>query len=89
MDNKVFDNVTLLKNKILERIFIPMRGACTEGLGETYNEGIHNACSTRNTVRRVKARIKVRQIRSEYEGDEKSVYFIQKYGKAQLGGSTA
>ena len=70
--------MTLLKNKILERIFIPTREARTEGLAETHNEGIHNVCSSRNIVRRVKGRIIVGQISSEHEGDEKIVYLIQK-----------
>jgi hypothetical protein len=47
-------------------------------MGETHNEGIQNACCSRNIFRRVKARIIVGQIRSEHEGDEKSVYLIQK-----------
>ena len=71
-------NTTLLKNKILGRIFIPMREARTERMGKSHNEGIHNACSPRNIVSQVKARIIVGHIRSEHEGDENSVYFIQK-----------
>jgi len=54
--------VTLLKNKILERIFIPMREARI-GLGETHNEGIHIAWPSRNIVRRVNARIRGASIR--------------------------
>jgi hypothetical protein len=33
-----------------------MREARTEGMGKSHNKGIHNACSSRNIVRQVKAR---------------------------------
>jgi phage baseplate assembly protein W len=47
-------------------------------MGETHNEGIHNAFSSRNAVRRVKARIRVGQVKRDHEGDGRSVYLIQK-----------
>jgi hypothetical protein len=52
-----------------------MREARTEGLGESHNEGIHNACFSRNIVRRMKVRIIVGKFRSEHKGDKNSVFY--------------